>query len=310
MDAASKTDKRRSQQNHVPSMQSLRALHAVARFGSTVRAAEHLNITPSAISHQLRKIEALLEVKLVRQTGRGISLTSAGVRYAKRIGEALDMIVDSSATLGGTEPQGTLSIHCSSGIATTWLCQRIGAFADLYPDIALSLLTADDRIDVYRNDVDFSIVYGDGNWPDMIVQLLYAPTFFPVCSPVLLDHMGEVSGPDDIANYRLLHHVDASDWAAWLAAAGATRVDITSGIVFNDINHSLAAAIAGHGIAMGDNGLVRQALRDGSLVRLFRHEIPGPKAYYLVSREEKRARLACAAGIAWVEAEFQALFDS
>lgn len=295
---------------HVPSMQSLRALHAVAQFGSTVRAAENLNITPSAISHQLRKLETLLDVKLVRQTGRGITLTSAGVRYARRIGEALDLIADSSATLNDTEPRGNLSINCSSGIATTWLCQRIGAFADLYPDIAISLVTADDRIDVYRSDVDFSIVYGDGNWPDMTVQLLYAPTFFPVCSPVLVEHMGEVSRPDDIAKYRLLHHADPTDWAAWLAAAGATKVDIASGIVFNDINHSLAAAIAGHGIAMGDNGLVRQSLRDGSLVRLFRREIPGPKAYYLVAAEEKRARLACAAGIAWVEEEFRALFQS
>lgn len=295
---------------HVPSMQSLRALHAVAQFGSTVRAAEHLNLTPSAISHQLRKIEALLEVKLVRQTGRGITLTSAGNRYAKRIGEALDLIADTTATLNDTEPQGELCINCSSGIATTWLCQRIGLFADLYPDISIRLVTADDKNDVYRNDVDISIVYGDGNWPDMHVQLLYAPTFFPVCSPVLIETMGEMSSPDDIARYRLLHHVDHSDWAVWLAAAKAETVDIASGIVFNDINHSLAAAIAGQGIAMGDNGLVRQPLLDGALVRLFRHEIPGPKAYYLVIGEEKRNRPACVAWVDWVGSEFRTLFDA
>jgi LysR family glycine cleavage system transcriptional activator len=290
---------------HIPSMQSLLAFHAVARFGSTVLAADHLNVTPSAVSHQLRKIEDLLGVKLYRQSGRNIELTSAGNRYASKIGEALNMIAESSATLDETEPHGELTICCSEGIGSFWFSRRIGRFASRFPNLSIRLITPVDSHDVYRANVDVSIVYGDGNWKDLQVHLLYALTFFPVCSPTLIENMGKISQTDDLADYRLLHHTDHSDWAAWLAAAKVKKVDGNSGIVFSDINHSLSAAIAGNGIAIADNVLVSDSLRDGSLIRLFNEEIPGPKSYYLVASANKCRQPACAAFIDWILAEVQ-----
>jgi LysR family glycine cleavage system transcriptional activator len=286
-------------------MQSLLAFHAVARFGSTVRAADHLNITPSAVSHQLRRIEDRLGVRLYRQSGRNIELTSAGKRYANKIGEALALITESSAALEDSEPHGDLTICCAEGIGSFWFSRRIGRFASRFPALSLKMIASADPLDVYRSHVDASIVYGDGNWKDMQVHLLYPLTFFPVCSPALIENMGKVSRPDDLAGYRLLHHGDHSDWAAWLAAARAKKVDPGSGIVFSEINHSLSAAIAGQGIAIADNVLVSDALRDGSLIRLFNDEIPGPKSYYLVVSDEKRGQPGCAAFIDWILAEVE-----
>ncbi len=286
-------------------MQSLLAFHAVARLGSTVRAADHLNVTPSAVSHQLRKIESTLEVKLYRQNGRNIELTSAGNRYASKIGEALDLIAESSAALDDSEPHGDLTICCSEGIGSFWFSQRIGRFASQFPNLSIELITLADSHDVYRSNVDLSIVYGDGNWKNMQVQLLYPLTFFPVCSPSLIENMGKISQPDGLADYCLLHHVDHSDWAAWLAAANVKKVDANSGIVFGNINHSLSAAIAGQGIAIADNVLVGDSLRNGSLIRLFNEEVPGPKSYYLVVSDEKQRQPACAALIDWILTEIQ-----
>lgn len=290
---------------YIPSMQSLQAFHAVARFGSTVRAADHLNITPSAVSHQLRKIEDQLGVKLYRQNGRNIELTSAGNRYASKIGAALGMIAESSAALEESEPHGDLTICCAEGIGSFWFSRRIGHFADRFPTLSIKMVATADPQDVYRGHVDASIVYGDGNWKDMQVHLLYPLSFFPVCSPALVENVGKISRPDDLAAYRLLHHGDHSDWAAWLAAARVKKVDPTSGMVFSDINHSLSAAIAGHGIAIADNVLVRDSLRDGSLIRLFNEAIPGPRSYYLVVSDEKRSEPGCAAFVDWILAEIE-----
>ena len=290
---------------HIPSMQNLLAFHAVAQFGSTVRAAEYLNITPSAVSHQLRKIETLLETKLYRQNGRKIELTSAGTRYANKIGEALNIIAESSAALDENEPHGNLTISCSEGIGSFWFSRRIGLFASQFPNLSISLLTPKDDHDIYRNHVDLSILYGDGNWKNMQVHLLHSLTFFPVCSPALIENMGNISNLNDISGYRLLHHADHSAWAAWLVAAKVKNVDANSGIVFDDINHSLSAAIAGHGIAIADNVLARDSLRDGILIRPFHEEVPGPKAYYLVVSEEKRKQPACAACIDWILSEIR-----
>ncbi|WP_282609331.1 LysR substrate-binding domain-containing protein [Pelagibius sp. Alg239-R121] len=289
----------------LPSMQSLKAFDAVAKFGSTVQAAEHLHITPSAITHQLRKLEESFGARLVRRNGRNLELTSAGNRYAAEVRRALQIIAQASIPVGDEEPYGHLCINCQSGFGAHWLSQHIGKFNGLYPNVSIKVVTPDDRIDVFSNDIDLSIVYGDGVWPGMQVELLYSPRFFPVCSPRLIEAFGEVSHPNDLSNYPLLHHKDYSDWAIWLAAVKANGVKSDQGTVFTDVNHCIAAARAGHGIAIGDNVLASQAVRDGALVRLFRGDVVGSKSYYLVTQDEKRKRLAVAAFRKWVFSEFE-----
>ena len=289
---------------NLPPTQTLLAFQAVARLGSTVRAADHSeHYTPSAISHQLRKLENLLDIKLYQQKGRQIELTANGKKYAEKIGKALTLIAESSNDLDEAEPHGELTISCAEGIGSFWLSRRIGQFASLYPKLSINLLTPADNQDVYRNNVDLSIVYGDGNWKDMQVHLLHPLHFFPVCSPRLLENMGKLNKPERLKDYRLLHHKDHSNWAAWLAAAEVNNIEHTSGIVFSNINHSLSAAIAGHGVAIADNVLATDSMKDGSLVKLFDLEIPGPNSYYLVMAEEKSRQPASAACVEWILSE-------
>ncbi len=286
-------------------MQSLRAFDAVAKFGSTVLAAEHLHITPSAVSHQLRKLEEGYGASLVRRKGRNIELTSAGNRYAAEIGRALQIIAQASIPIGGEEPYGNLRINCESGFGAYWVSQHIGTFNRLYPNVSIKLVTPSDRIDVFDSDIDLSIAYGDGVWPGMNVELLYSPRFFPVCSPRLIDAFGGVSHPNDLSCYPLLHHKDYSDWAIWLAAVKANNVKADQGTVFTDVNHCISAARAGHGVAIGDSVLANQAVHDGALVRLFRGDVTGSKSYYLVTQQEKRLRLAVGAFRTWIFSEFE-----
>lgn len=293
----------------LPSMQSLRAFQATARFGSTVRAADYLHITPSAITHQLRKLEELIGVQLVRRVGRTIELTSAGNQYAKKIGDALDMIAQASLSAYDAEPSGNLSINCAAGFGAYWVSQHLGEFTQLYPNISITFLTPKPnyKLDVYSNDVDFSIIYGDGNWPDMNVQLLYSPRFFPVCSPLLLNKLGNINHVNDLERFPLLHHENHSNWANWLAAAKADNVKIDQGTIFTDINLCLAATLAGHGVAISDNVLSNKLIQEGSLVRVLDQKILSPQSYYLVVKEDRKQRQVCAACINWFISEFDKL---
>ena len=139
----------------------------------------------------------------------------------------------------------------------------------------------------------------------MEVDLLYAPEFYPVCSPKLIASMEKLSRPDDLSRFRLLHHGNHVDWAAWAAAARAKKLNVNSGIVFSDINHSLSAAIAGQGVAMGDDILVRDSLAGGLLVRPYSQTIRSSKSYYIVASENNKSRAACTACIDWIFSEFE-----
>jgi LysR family glycine cleavage system transcriptional activator len=291
----------------MPSMQSLRAFQATARFGSTVRAAEYLHITPSAITHQLRKLEGLIGVQLVRRVGRTIELTSAGNQYAKKISDALDLIAQASLSVYDAEPSGNLCIKCASGFGAYWVSQHLGEFTQLYPNISITFLTQNDKLDVYSNEVDFSIVYGDGYWPDMNVTLLYSTRFFPVCSPLLLNKLGNISQVNDLERFPLLHHLDHGNWASWLAVVKADHVKVDQGTVFTDINLCLAAALAGHGVAISDNVLSNRLIQEGSLVRVLDQKVLSPQSYYLVVKEDRKQRQVCAACINWFISEFDKL---
>lgn len=283
-----------------PSMTALRMLDAVARLGNMHKAADYLCVTPSAVSHQLRKLEQVTGAKLVRRLRRSVELTSAGNRYVLEIRKALSLIEQATLPVADEEPFGKLTINCMPGFGAYWLAQHIGEFQSLYPNISIRVMSTSDKMDLKGDEIDFSILYGDGFWDGLSVQLLYTPAFFPVCSPKLFERHGRLSNPADITQYPLIHHNNYSDWTAWLAAACPKRVQIEGGIVFDDVNHSINAALAGQGVALGDQILAGRALHEGTLLQLFDTEIMGPHSYYIVARDDKIRRRVTRAGIEWL----------
>lgn len=282
-----------------PSMTALRMLNAVSRLGNMHKAAEALCVTPSAVSHQLRKLEQTLGVKLLNRNGRRVELTSAGNRYVQEIRKALEIVERANLPLGQSEPYGPLRINCASGLGGFWLTQHIGEFLDLYPNVDIEVTSTTDRIDILGDEIDFSILYGDGSWPGLYVQHLFTPRSFPVCAPALIERHGRIKNPEDLAAFPLIHHRNHSDWVVWLSAATKKSVQLGKGMVFSDVAHSISAAIAGNGIAIGDDILTDKALKEGLLVRPFETEIKGPQAYYIVGQNDRMQR-----GITRIAAEW------
>lgn len=290
----------------LPSMSALRAFEALSRHLNMARAAQELNLTRSAISHQVRFLEAAVGAALLRKDGRGVALTPEGTAYAQRVRDALAAIGDAGQKLKEPSVAGRLRISCQPSVATRWLSHHIGEFHRAYPEIDLEVSTSSDVGDVYRSEIDLFIRYGNGSWRDRWVRPLAQVEFFPVCSPQLLNLAGRLQRPDDLAGYPLIHVADRADWGRWLAAAGAERVAAPIGLWFSDAHLGLNAAAVGHGIVLGDRFLAGEDLRSGRLVRLFDVAIPAPDAYYAIADPAKAGRPTVRTFLEWVQQRVQA----
>jgi LysR family glycine cleavage system transcriptional activator len=251
------------------------------------RAADELHLTRSAVSHQLRLLERDLGFDLLQRVGKGVALTPRGRRYALDVRKALTVLGDAAEQHASKGVGGSFSISCTPGFASLWLCTHIAGFQDMYPDVSLRILTPRRLDEVTNPEADVFIAFGLGNWPNHAVELLCEIEFTPLCSPSLLNRIGGLSRPQDVLRTNLLHLGDFEDWSRWFAATGVENPDPERGIVFSDMNLVFSSAIAGQGIAMGDELTSRKALDEGRLVRPFDIAIKSPRSYFVVTEWTK-----------------------
>ncbi|MDB5982071.1 MAG: LysR family transcriptional regulator [Pseudomonas sp.] len=289
-----------------PSMTALRALDAVARLGSVSVAARELNLTRSAISHQISKLEECVGYALTERIGRGIGLTYQGERYAREVHRLLLNLQEAGHQIDDQKVSGRLCVSCAPGFATYWLCHHIGGFLRQYPQVQLHLISPKTPDDTQSPNVDLFIAYGIGDWPEQDVEQIVALRFFPVCSPRLINAQSHLKSPQDLVGYPFLHMTDYSDWRVWLTAAGASHVDTSAGILFSDAHCAQSACIAGQGIAIGDTLISGDALAKGLLIRPFDITIDLHRGYYLVADVQKVERPVVQAFSNWVKTQLQA----
>lgn len=287
----------------VPSTQALRALDAFARHGSVWRAADELHLTRSAVSHQLRLLERDLGFDLLKKVGKGVALTPRGLHYASDVRKALTVLGDAGARHAGNGIGGSFAVSCTPGFASLFLCIHIGEFQRRYPDVTLKVLTPQRLDDVSNPEADAFIAFGVGNWPNRSVELLCDVSFVPLCSPALLNRVGGFARPADVLRANLLHLGDTEDWARWLALSKVENPDPQKGIFFSDMNLIFSAAIAGQGIAMGDELTSSRALSEGRLVRPFDIAIKSPRSYFLVTEHAKESHPVLDAFRSWLRAK-------
>jgi LysR family glycine cleavage system transcriptional activator len=286
-------------------MNALRALDGLARHGSMIKASRELNLTPSAISHQIRFLEEEVGRKLLVRDGKGVALTAFGQRYAEEIQKALAIIGHAGRFAGDEEPAGTLRISCAPGFAIFWLCNNLAEFRALYPKIELQISSPHRLDDVWDPQVELFIAYGRGNFPGMASELLTRIEFAPYCSPALTGGRERLE-VGDLADLPLLHMGSHEDWSRWLSAEGSA-IDPRRGIVFSNMFLVLSAAVAGLGVAMGDGLTCRAAVEQGQLVKPFASSIPSLEAYYLVAQPSMLERPTCRAFAEWLKGKLGAV---
>jgi LysR family glycine cleavage system transcriptional activator len=264
----------------LPPMQALRAFEAAARAGSLTKAAQALNLTHGAISHQIKSLESDLGVRLVERAGRGIRLTDEGERFASRVRAAFaELAAAVNETTARANPR-QLRVSVVPSFAARWLLPRIGRFLAAYPDVDLDIRANMANVDFARDDADVAVRYGFGDWPGVHIEHLLDDAFFPVCSPRIAGgHLPAC--PADLARYTLLRANDEL-WKPWFEAAGLDWPEPARGPIFNDSGYLMQAAAEGQGIALARTTLLGNDVRNGVLMRLFDIEVPAPRKHYLV----------------------------
>ncbi|MDN7131222.1 LysR substrate-binding domain-containing protein [Halomonas sp. MC140] len=237
----------------------------VARIQSVTGAAEHLNITSSAVSQQLRSLEEHLGTTLVVKSGRALRLTEAGEHYFDLISEDIEHLIKVTEQIKGIKTLTRINIRATPTIATKWLLPRLGEFLSFHPDLEVRLDGSNEPTDFSRERVDIEIRHGTGRWPGLYVQPLITEYFIPVCSPALA--LPASLTPNDFKNYRLIHSVKAQvQWRNWFASIGSEREVFPGGLYFDRSHMSVDAATLGLGIALESNLMMEGELKTGKLI--------------------------------------------
>ncbi|ANK71151.1 MULTISPECIES: transcriptional regulator GcvA [Ensifer] len=284
---------------YLPSLASLRAFEATARHLSVTKAAQELNVTPGAVSLQVRELEQALAVTLFERRPRQLALTEDGSTYFATLRRAFRMMREATEELTARKRAPVLTVSCTPTFAAQWLVPRIGAFELQVPGIDVRISTTNRLTDFNSDGVDIAIRHGLGRYDGLVSERLIDDDPVPVLHPALRAR-NPLDMPGDLAAHVLLHDVHRQDWRLWLDAAGADGVDAGRGPVFVNSNGAIEAAKAGDGVALVRLSLVTRELAEGVLEAPFPEGVMTGLAYHLVYPPAALDRPPVTAFRAWI----------
>jgi LysR family glycine cleavage system transcriptional activator len=292
----------------LPSLNGLRAFEAAARHLSFTLAASELNVTQTAISHQIRRLEQELGIRLFVRQNRALALTPEARDYLPGVRAAFNDLRLATDRLLRKDDDHVLTVSTLASLAAKWLLPRLATFQETNPGIDVRITTSTALVDFRNGDVDAAIRYGRGNWPGLRADWLMADELFPVCSPALLAGNRPLRSPEDLRDHVLLHtsNANSDDWRLWLTAAGLpTNLSVHPGVTFDLIFMTVQAAIDGIGVAMGRTSYVEADIAKGRLVVPFKIALPANAGFYLVSPETSADKPKLRAFRQWLRASIQ-----
>lgn len=276
----------------LPPLNALRAFEAAARHLSFTKAADELNVTQGAVSHQVQGLEERLGVELFHRFNRRLALTDAGRAYLPAIGEAFDRIALATRQLGEKQDSGPLTVTVLPSFAAKWLLPRLPRFRQRHPEIEI-LLSANPRtVDLQRDEADVAIRFGRGEYPGLAKTELMGDAMFPVCAPTLPTPERPLDKPQDVLQHTLLHDELGNleggvNWEQWARLMNLTEGDWKRGPFYSDSSFVVLAAIAGQGVALARQALAIDDLAAGRLVRPFSKSVPVTIKYWVVTTTGK-----------------------
>lgn len=291
----------------LPPLNAVRAFEAAARRGNFNQAAEELSVTPSAISHQVRSLEEFFGTKLFQRNGRNVEMTTQSRDFLRSVTQALDQINAASQRMMRRPEGNLLNISVSPTFATGWLVPRIAEFQIDHPELEIRMSTMTNFADFLNSDIDLSISYSAGEFPDELTSLhLMKEHCVPVCSPQYVQEHGPFVTPSDMRNCTLLHALPrVGQWRNWLQVAGVEDVDAERGPKYQTTPLALVAARSSSGVAISNLEFVDDQLRQGSLVAPFQVEVPSQSGYYLVYPHEHAKQPKIGAFRDWLLAKLE-----
>ncbi len=251
-------------------MNAVMYFEAVARHSRVNLAAEELQVSPSAVSQQIKTLEEQMGVMLFRRVKKRLILTEQGERFYQAASGSISMIKDAQIRLTNQREYQRLMIRVSASFGVRWLSKRLSHYVQQHPDIDLHIDATSELTDFDKEKVDLEIRYGVMPPPTLYSQSLITDKVLPLCSPEFAQHHQDQPIVDVLSGNQLIHTVKAEvTWRHWLTAQAITGVDDAHGLRFDRSSMSLQAAKDGLGVVLETATLAMNELESGTLVPLF-----------------------------------------
>ncbi|MDB5931368.1 MAG: Transcriptional regulator, LysR family [Polaromonas sp.] len=300
----------------MPPLNALKAFEAAARHLSFTRAAAEMNVTTSALSHQVRGLEEFLGVRLFERNTRAIALTAYGQQLYPGLQAGFGLLRDAVGSLRTAGNEQVLVISTSPGLTSKWLASRLHRFADAHAKIEIRVSSSQANANFVTGGVDAAIrqvTVSSAQGALLSSEKLFDVVLAPVCSPKLLARFGLLEVGDALRQVPLIHddsqagRPEVPTWDDWLKAACRDAGDLRRGLRFSSADHALDAALEGAGLLLAHTIMAYDDLRSGRLVMPFDVFLPTQRAYHFVCPKKKENHPNVRAFRDWLHAEVSRL---
>ena len=292
----------------LPSLSSLRAFEAAARHQSFTRAAAELNLTQTAISHQIKNLEDLLQVALFTRERSAVRLTDVGHEYLESVRDVINQITAATDRVIDKHRGNVLTVACLTAFAVKCLIPHLGDFRRRHPDIVLRIGTVVSFDLLQHHDYDVAIRYGSGSWRGFATHKIAPEEVFPVCSPRLLKSGMKLKIPSDLHQHTVIRTSSFAlrdEWPQWLELAGVSDLEFADEIACDLLFPSIQAAVDGLGVVMGRTAVVATDIANGTLIEPFDIRMPTNSGYHVTSQIERADMPMVTTFRNWVLERFQ-----
>lgn len=286
-----------------PPLRAVRTFESFARHGGVNAAARELAISASAISHQLRLLEEFLGQALTARQGRNLILTEDGREYYRAIRSAFAVLRSATEHVREKTATRQVTISLIPMFGINLFIPHLGEFLGENPGVDVNVTYANHRS--YPSDAaDISIRFGTGHWPGYHSELLISGAVTAWCSREFLQRHGPIDSPQRLIGLPLLHDEERGTWGQWLHRVGVNHPGALQGLLFEDGQLALTAALNGLGCVLMREPLITGLKKRGELVRLFEHELDDGRAYYLCRRADGELSREGASLYSWLKRGF------
>lgn len=296
--------------SRLPTLNGLQAFEATARHLSFAQAADELNLTPSAVSYQVRTLEDRLGVALFERLNRAIVLTEAGEMLFPDLREAFARMRGAVNRLSADTPENVLVVSTGPSFAAKWLAPRLFSFMDEHPQIEVRISANLKLVDFNRDGIDVGIRFGEGNYPGLETRWLIGDELTVLGSPQFLAEHA-IKSPHDVPAQPLIiddslaFNPNSPNWEKWFQVTGVPLTESVRGVHFNHADHAIDAAVRGTGLVLARTSLARSDMDTGLLVELFPElRISTEMAFYLVMPPMAGNKPKVQAFTSWILREF------
>jgi LysR family glycine cleavage system transcriptional activator len=292
----------------IPPLNALKAFEASARLGSFVLAAAELNVTPSAVSQHIRKLEDFYGRQLFIRRNNQLLLTDIARTVLAASSQMMDGLAELTDRLLGGPVRSNLIVSVLPSVGVRWLNRRLPEFLDSHPDVRLDLRLEEDPVDFFRNRIDVRLCYGEHLYPEFVTVPFKSDRVTAMCRPDLLARRGvDPAAPQSLGDDALIHVAwragfsSYPTWSAWFASQGMTwhpRLEL--GHTTDTSCVAIDLACSGRGVVLGQEMLAETELAAGDLVAPFPHWMPLQYDYCVVHAESNKRNRTVGAFVEWL----------